>query len=90
MHQVNSINWKAVVIGSILIVLGGALGSLVLFPYSWLVSSVVGIIGLFVGMKIQRTPLVKTFSRTISGGANITLQSQAEGKVIKAVEKKDT
>ena len=72
-----------------LIVLSGALGALISSPYGWLAGSGLGIIVLFVGMKMQQPKFVKTFSRTITSGANIALSSNAKGKVIKAAEKKD-
>jgi uncharacterized membrane protein AbrB (regulator of aidB expression) len=88
-HQEDRTNWTAFVICAFLIALSGALGALIPSPYGWLVASALGIIVLFAGMKMQQPKFVKTFSRTITSGANIALSSHAEGKVTKAAEKKD-
>lgn len=76
-------------VGVFLIVLGSALGALISFPYGWLVGSGLGIIGLFVGMRLQRIALVKTFSRTFASNNNIVLSSHVDNKVIKAAEERD-
>jgi len=65
-----STNWKAVGV-AIIIILGG-LASQTMFPLSWVITSLSGVVGLFVGMQIQRTKDVKTFSSSISSRAQLS------------------
>jgi hypothetical protein len=86
-HEVDSTNWKAVAIAVALVVFSGAV-TLVASPYGWLIGSGVGVALLYVGTKLKRTPLVKTFSRSITSDAVIVSDS-FEGKVTKAADRKD-
>jgi type III secretory pathway component EscV len=70
-RQVASTNWKAVFLAVIVLLLTG-FANLFPFPYGWVVASVLGVVALLLGMKLQRSSLLKYFSRYDSDSGNAT------------------